>query len=363
MGSQVPAMGSCKGLPARRVAEALPFGLSRLEEARSYGFCAIPTRGGTEFVENEYDSTINSEKVASNADARLLVVPRMLAGTHPPDIKVFDRDIIKWVRAEAVDVTIAYVGELLRGPSTLVAVEAITSEEVAEWGRKAKAILEETISVGAFTDDDLDLTLIEHDRVGVLEEGLIPYIVRRREVHHFKGLSEPELAESATGFRSKDDSMNLAVLLMDLKKEGQRSFTTPEFRPNGGKNFRQSKSYNDNPALCNRHIFKLLIAGKAVVVPWNSLTAVEKEGIHVNTLQLAPSSNPNREGRCCVNMSYETPVQVPRAALTGGCTKSKLISINEGTDLARSDLHYPKVDLPTARDLCELAETQRAYYG
>jgi hypothetical protein len=34
MGSQVPAMGSCKGLPARRVAEALPFGPSQVEKAR-----------------------------------------------------------------------------------------------------------------------------------------------------------------------------------------------------------------------------------------------------------------------------------------------------------------------------------------
>jgi hypothetical protein len=40
----------------------------------------------------------------------------------------------------------------------------------------------------------------------------------------------------------------------------------------------------------------------------------------------------------------------------------KLISINEGTDLSRSDHFYPKVDLPSARDLCELAEVQRACY-
>jgi hypothetical protein len=38
------------------------------------------------------------------------------------------------------------------------------------------------------------------------------------------------------------------------------------------------------------------------------------------------------------------------------------MSINEGTDLAESDKHYPPVDLPTAQDLCELAETQRAVF-
>jgi hypothetical protein len=40
----------------------------------------------------------------------------------------------------------------------------------------------------------------------------------------------------------------------------------------------------------------------------------------------------------------------------------KLISINEDTDLSRSDYFYPKVDLPSAKDLCELAEVQRACY-
>ena len=156
--------------------------------------------------------------------------------------------------------------------------------------------------------------------------------------------------------------MDLAARLMDLKREGQRSFTTREFKPNGGRNFRQSKSYNDNPALCNKHIFKLLIAGKAVVVPWSILTTEEQAQIHVNTLQLAPSSNPNREGRCCINMSYESPVMSRRASSSKEAGKLKTISINEGTDLCRSDRHYPKVDLPSARDLCELAEAQRARY-
>jgi hypothetical protein len=87
-----------------------------------------------------------------------------------------------WVRAEAVDTTIAYVGELLRGRGADVSIEAITPGEVAEWSHRAKKTLEETISVGVFSDDDLDLSLIEHDRVGVprvSQMWMVPWIWQR----------------------------------------------------------------------------------------------------------------------------------------------------------------------------------------
>lgn len=73
---------------------------------------------------------------------------------------------------------------------------------------------------------------------------------------------------------------------MDLKKEGQRSFVTAEFKPNGGRNYQQLKSYNEKSALCYKHIFKLLTAGKAVILPWDSLSEEDKMQVHVNTLQL-----------------------------------------------------------------------------
>ena len=59
-------------------------------------------------------------------------------------------------------------------------------------------------------------------------------------------------------------------------------------------------------------------------------------------------------------MSYKTPGQSRGHRRSDGV--SKLISINEGTDLMESDKHYPPTVLPTVKDLCELAETQRDIY-
>ena len=50
------------------------------------------------------------------------------------DGKIFERDVMGWVRAEAVDTTIAYVGELLRGRGADVSMEAITSVSLMRTG-------------------------------------------------------------------------------------------------------------------------------------------------------------------------------------------------------------------------------------
>jgi hypothetical protein len=272
-------------------------------------------------------------------------------------LKVFENETIEWVKREGIDASIAAMGKLLFHNRETVSLAAITEPEIKEWLGNAKDLLGEMISVGNFTDDDLDMQLIEADRAGVVKYGLTPYLLRRRSAHEFKGLGEKELAEKAKDF-------DKVTLLLDLKKEGQRAFVTEEFLPNGGRNFTQSKSYRENSALCNRHIFKLLTAGKAVIVPWDDLSEMEKMKVHVNTLQLAPSSNPNREGRCCINMSYKTPAgnRRSRGSQHQGKAIEKLISINEGTDLVASDLHYPPVVLPTASDLCEMAEKQRTFF-
>jgi hypothetical protein len=83
--------------------------------------------------------------------------------------------------------------------------------EVHEWSNRAKTILDEMLSVGDFNDDDLDMRLVQNDICGVAEIGLIPYIIKRGDVHRFKGLQEEELRGSAEGF-------DLLDLLMDLKK-------------------------------------------------------------------------------------------------------------------------------------------------
>jgi hypothetical protein len=130
-GGGEPAIGGpCKGIPARRAAGTLPFGLSdQLVQVPSHGQEEVATVGD------------QSLRVASN-DARItlqvqegsLVAPRTLAGAQPLDGKIFERDVMGWVRAEAVDTTIAYVGELLRGRGADVSMEAITSVSLMRTG-------------------------------------------------------------------------------------------------------------------------------------------------------------------------------------------------------------------------------------
>jgi hypothetical protein len=90
------------------------------------------------------------------------------------------RDIGWWRIIATIQLLATVGGELLRGSGADVSIEAITFGEIAEWNHRAKRILVETISVGVFTDDDLDLVLIEHDRVGVLTQGLVSYLIQRR---------------------------------------------------------------------------------------------------------------------------------------------------------------------------------------
>ena len=70
--------------------------------------------------------------------------------------------------------------------------------------------------------------------------------------------------------------------------------------------------------------------------------------IHRSTLILAPSSNPNQEGRCCLNGAY----QIRRKDGSG--------SLNDSIDLAMSDGYYVPSELPTLRDLCDRAQEARA---
>ena len=184
-------------------------------------------------------------------------------------LKLYENGAMDWVRRERIDEKIAAMGKILFHQPELISSAAISESDISTWMGKAHAILAEQISVGVFSDNDLDMDLVYQDQVGVALKGLVPYLLERRKVHQFKGLNEQELESRAEGFEQ-------AALLLDLKKEGQRSFVTPEFVPNGGRNFQQSKSYRENAPLCNRHIFKLLVAGKAVIVSWDTLTDGEK---------------------------------------------------------------------------------------
>jgi hypothetical protein len=110
------------------------------------------------------------------------------------------------------------------------------------------------------------------------------------------------------------------------------------FKPNGGRNIRQSSSYNKAKSLYHHAIAKLHKKGRATLLPWELLAATEKSNFHINPLVWAPKSD-SWEGRTCLNLSH------------GG-----QLSINEGTDLSRSDAIYKSSRLPDVHSLCEMIE-------
>jgi hypothetical protein len=56
--------------------------------------------------------------------------------------------------------------------------------------------------------------------------------------------------------------------LVDLLESGVKPMMKSSFVPNGGSHFnRQSRSYSENRALCNRHILKMRAQGRAIILP------------------------------------------------------------------------------------------------
>ena len=92
-----------------------------------------------------------------------------------------------------------------------------------------------------------------------------------------------------------------------------------------------------------------------MIVPWDEVPESDRRMTHVNPVQMAASSNPNGEGRCCINLSYQTPG--PRHD-----RNAKSMSLNQANDGEASDALYPPTVLPNVRDICEMACQARAKY-
>ena len=211
-----------------------------------------------------------------------------------------------------------------------------TDEELLMFENKALAVLNEATAVGEFNDNDLDLMQVMSDTNELNALGL-EALINNRTAALRKSNLEMVLQLGA-------EYPQLPVLL-DLLTNGAKSFCKPNFVPNGGSGkFKQSKSYFQWRALCNRHMFKLQAQGRAVILPWKSINVETQKLVHLNSLILAPSSNPNKEGRCCLNASYRIKLK-----------DANFPSLNEGTDLMASDDFYKPTVLPTLRDLCDRA--------
>ena len=223
------------------------------------------------------------------------------------------------------------------GSSHSVSLASFAEEEIVGFRARGQAILDEPIISGSYSDRNLDLSLVEHDRSDFSRLGLRSIVAERTQALRWVGGSRDEVEAATVGF--KDQSV-----LLDLLENGVRSFIKLSFTPNGGRGYSQSKSYHDHRECCNQHMFKLRAEGKAIILRWDALTSSEQALFHLNKLQLAAKTG-KPEGRCCLNASSVIRYN-----------GESIMSLNEGMDLIESDKYYPPTVLPTLADICQLAE-------
>ena len=258
--------------------------------------------------------------------------------------RVNSEEIMRWILEDNVDNTISQLGRLVGNKMSESRAFNVTSrEEIEEFNNKAESLRKELVSVGVFEDKNLDMNLIEADVKEFKQVGLREMM--NRKVKDLRKSNITKIQEDGKEYEQIDT-------LVDLLENGVKSIMKSSFKPNGGSSFyRQSKSYSQNRALCNKHIFKLRSQGRAIILPCESISEELMKTIHRNTLILAPSSNPNKEGRCCLNGSYEIR------------RKNKEVSsqsLNDGIDAESSDKIYVPSRLPNLSDLCNRCQEARA---
>ena len=251
-----------------------------------------------------------------------------------------------WITDNDADDTVREMGGLFfpfdRGKDG--ALFRTSTAEVKEYENRAQLVIEESLTRREFKDSDLDMSLVEADIQLIREMGLSKALHVKTEKLRFMGGQKDEiLAEvNESGYPLKSN-------LIDLLQNGQRSFMKPDFVPNGGVHYRQSISYRDHRQLSNWHMFQLLEQGRALIIPEELISQEDMARTHFSSNVTALSSKP--EGRCCLHGS---------SVIKHGRKKSW--SLNDGTDLKRSDELYPPSELPTVRDICDLAQRMRERY-
>ena len=117
--------------------------------------------------------------------------------------------------------------------------------------------------------------------------------------HRVKGLSGSPLESFLAGYPG-------AEAASDLLQNGARSFMTPRFNPNGGKECSLGGSYLKYRPICNDALLQLVREGKALVFSKDALQRSEAlQELHLNPLVWAPTTG-KVKGRTCLNLSKST---------------------------------------------------------
>jgi hypothetical protein len=107
----------------------------------------------------------------------------------------------------------------------------------------------------------------------------------------------------------------------------------PEFKPNGGVDFRQSSSYKKGATACNTALNILAKEGRVLLFKRSDIAEEDMKRLHINSIIRAVKHG-SPLGRTCLNLSYSG-------------RRASHLSVNEGTDLVRSDELYVPPELPT----------------
>jgi hypothetical protein len=150
---------------------------------------------------------------------------------HSERSESLSRDFIsQWLTEEEATHQIADMGVLAdggrRSATEIQWEEEFSAEELESFELRAKKVLEEPLTSGVFSDDDLDMSLVYRDTSAIKFHGLTKTVQERIDGLKYRGLSRDQLIQSL-------DQFPLASNLLDLMDHGQRAFMKPEFLPNG----------------------------------------------------------------------------------------------------------------------------------
>ena len=161
--------------------------------------------------------------------------------------------------------TLTAWGEILLNTSDLAL--QMSAEDRKNWNNQAQEILDEQtprIALGA------DTMTIEYEKIkGNMslvhhKLGVEAYLEQAAKSCRLKGQPVHKLRQFLEGFVD-------AETVIDLLRSGQRSFTVADFKPNGGRQVRQSASYGKAQELCHHAIAKLYEKGRVALLPWEDL--------------------------------------------------------------------------------------------
>jgi hypothetical protein len=315
-----------------------------------------------ELVGNKMDHSIRLTGAGTTAevDEEYLAATARLHFSRQPAKGIQKRDIAEicdtsraesslvqlWLHGRPICDLLGILGGHLVGSTTSSGTKSlITREDVRLWDTEAQIVVDEMSAfLGSPLEEDLvhlDVGLVEATTDSLNSIGMDATIQNSIAKLQWQGSPAEMIAQVLHDF-------DLLPTLLDVLGNGQRRFMVPHFTPNGGKGFRQSSSYKEGTAACNTALNTLAKEGRVLLFKRDGIPDEILATLHLNTIIRAVKHG-NSLGRTCLNLSYTNGLKSP-------------LSVNEGTDLGRSDAWYVPPNLPTLQSISGDIQKVRARF-